>query len=204
MRTLFFLILAASAIAFLFAYGPIVVRRLRARKGAPPPAWAEVPARAVHLAREDERMREAVEIRNRIAELARKPEVGLGDVVVREVDDLVDAMVSLYDTKTALGRHLVSISEARIERDEGLLDPVSVAAQRRQLADLRQREKAFETELARAVAGLRETWLGLLDAIAKPGGGLVAAERVRQQIETLRIRIQAEREARTEVEDSMN
>ncbi len=198
MRILLELLVVAALIAFAAVYVPIVWRRARDRKR---PVVRIIPAAApaaLRLAQQDERLREAVDLRNKIADLARKPEVGLDGAVVHEVDDLVAEMVSLHDMKTELGRHLATISEERIARDAGLLDAESVASQRRQLETLRQRERSFETELARAVAGLRETWLGLLDAMALPGSGPLASDRVRSQIETLRIRIQAEREARTE------
>jgi hypothetical protein len=195
------LLLIATIIVVSYTYGPILWRRWRERQLRP--RLRERPRlapRAIHLAAEDERMREAVDLRNKIAELADKPEVGLDDAVVHEVDELIAGMVALHDTKAALAHHLLAISEERLRRDEALLEPESVANQRRQLEALRQRGRTLEAELARAVAGLREAWLGLLDALAQPGGGLVSGDRVRAQIETLRIRVQAEREARSEVE----
>lgn len=198
MRILLELLIAAALIVFAAVYVPILWRRTRDRKR---PIVRTIPSAApaaLRLAQQDERLREAVDLRNKIADLARRPDVGLDAVVVAEVDDLVHAMVSLHDMKEQLGQHLATISDERITRDAALLDTESVASQRRQLEALRQRERSLETELARAVAGLRETWLGLLDAIALPGSGAMASDRVRSQIETLRIRIQAEREARTD------
>jgi hypothetical protein len=197
-RLLLELLLVAGLLAFAAVYIPILWRRARDRKR---PVVRVIPAAApaaLRLAQQDERLHEAVSLRDKIADLARKPEVGLDAVVVQEVDELIAAMVSLHETKTQLGQHLATISDERIARDAALLDAESVASQRRQLEALRQRERSLETELARAVAGLRETWLGLLDAMALPGSGPLATDRVRSQIETLRIRIQAEREARTE------
>jgi hypothetical protein len=195
------LLLIATIIVVSYTYGPILWRRWRERQLRPRPRERpRLAPRAIHLAAEDERMREAVDLRNKIAELADKPEVGLDDAVVHEVDELIAGMVALHDTKAALAHHLLAISEERLRRDEALLEPESVANQRRQLEALRQRGRTLEAELARAVAGLREAWLGLLDALAQRGGGLVSGDRGRAQIETLRIRVQAEREARSEVE----
>jgi len=197
-RILLELLVVAALIAFAAVYVPILWRRARDRKR---PVVRVIPVAApaaLRLAQQDERLREAVSLRDKIADLARKPEVGLDVAVVHEVDELVAEMVSLHDTKTQLSQHLATISEERIARDAGLLDAESVTNQRRQLEALRQRERSLETELARAVAGLRETWPGLLDAVALPGSGAVASDRVRSQIETLRLRLQAERGARPE------
>jgi len=199
-RILLELLLAATLIVFAGVYAPILWRRARDRKRPTIKTIPAPPSSVLRLAQGDDRLREAVDLRNKIADVVRKPDVGLDVVIVHEVDDLIAGMVSLHELKTQLGQHLATISDERIARDAALLDPESVATQRRQLEALRQRERSLETELARAVAGLRETWLGLLDAVAQPGSNSLAADRVRSQIQSLRIRIQAEREARTEPE----
>lgn len=204
MRFFLELLLIAALLAVIYAYGPVLWRRLTAsgkEEGAP--ARSKLTARARHLAKEDERLREAVELRDKIADLTKRPKVGLGDDVVHEVDELIEAMVGIYDTRAALSQHLAGFTEERLARDQALLDAASLARQRRQLDQLRTRERGLEAELARATAGLRDTWLGLLDALAQSGGGAVTAERVRAQIESLRIRVQAEREARSELEVSI-
>jgi hypothetical protein len=193
------IILLAALITLGIAYGPVLWRRWRQRRRAPraeplPPVAPE----ALRLARQDERIGEAVELRARIAELVGRREVGLDRVLVLEVDELLAAMVGLQELRGQLRSHLASISEERIARDAALLDAATVSEQRRQIEALRQRDRTLEAELARATAGLRETWLGLLEAIAQPGSGAVAHDRIRAQIEGLRIRIQAEREVRAE------
>lgn len=201
MRVFIQIVLLAGLITFGIAYGPVLWRRWRARRRAPrPEPLPPVSPEAVRLSRQDERIGEAVELRARIAELVSRREVGLDRVLVLEVDELIAAMVGLQEIRSALRSHLASISEERIARDAALLDAATVSEQRRQLEGLRRRDRTLEAELARATAGLRETWLGLLDAIAQPGSGAVAHDRIRAQIETLRIRIQAEREVRSEHE----
>ena len=197
MRVFIEIVLLASVIVFGLAYGPVLWRRVRERKRRRrEPPLPPVAPEALRLAHVDERIGEAVELRKKIAELVSRRDVGLDRVLVSEVDELIDAMVGLCGIKSALRSHLSTVSEERIARDAALLEAGSVAEQRRQLEALHQRERALEAELARATAGLRETWLGLLDAIAQPGSGAVAHDRIREQIQTLRIRIQSEREVR--------
>lgn len=197
MRVFLEIVLLAGLITFGIAYGPVLARRWRERKKAPrPEPPPPVSPEALRMARADERIGEAVELRAKIAELVGRRDVGLDRVLVLEVDELIAAMVGLQEIRTALRSHLGTISEERIARDAALLDAATVEEQRRQVEALRMRDRKLEAELARAAAGLRETWLGLLDAIAMPGGGAVAHDRIRAQIETLRVRIQAEREVR--------
>lgn len=197
MRVFLQIVLLAGLITFGIAYGPVLLRRWRARKKKVRPApLPPVSPEAQRLARQDERIGEAVELRAKIAELVGREDVGLDRVLVLEVDELIAAMVALQEIRGALRSHLGSISEERLARDAALLDAGTVDEQRRQVESLRARDRKLEAELARATAGLRETWLGLLDAIALPGGGAVAHDRIRAQIETLRVRIQAEREVR--------
>lgn len=194
MRVLVELVLLASIIAFGAVYAPIAWKKLRQRK--PSLALPEVPAAARRLAAGDERLAEAVELREKIAGLTKKKDVGLDRAVVDEVDELLAAMVSLRELKLELAHHLSILPERRIAEDAALLDAATVDAQRRQIAELRQREKGLDAELARAAAGLRETWLGLLEALAQPGNHALASNQVKAQVEALRIRIQAEQEAR--------
>lgn len=205
MKVFLELLLIATAISFAAVYIPIGWRRLQRRQEArrARPALQVIPrvaAEAARAATSDERIREALEIRERIADYARRPEVGLDVIVVHEVDLLVASMVELARMRRELESHLGGISEAQLVRDAGLLEPATLHAQRAQIDGLRARARGLEAELARAVAGLRETWLGLLDALAQPGAGSLATTRTRDQVEALRIRIQAEKEARTEVE----
>ncbi len=205
MKVFLELLLIATAVSFGAVYIPIGWRRWRKREEArrARPALQVIPrvdAEAARATTSDERIREAVVIRERIADYARRPEVGLDVIVVHEVDLLIASMVELARTRRELEDHLGGISEAQLVRDAALLDPATLQAQRLQIDGLRVRARGLEAELARAVAGLRETWLGLLDALAQPGAGGLATARMRDQIEALRIRIQAEKEARTEVE----
>lgn len=201
MRVVIELLLLASVIAFGAVYAPIALKKLRQRKR--PVALPEAPAEAKRLAAGDERLAEAVELRDKIAGLARKKDVGLDRAVVDEVDELLRAMVSLRELKLELAHHLSILPERRIAEDAALLDAATVEAQRRQIAELRQRERGLDAELARAAAGLRETWLGLLEALAQPGNHALASNRVKEQVETLRIRIQAEQEARAALPETV-
>lgn len=196
MRTLFEILAIAAVVSFGAVYVPLLVRRVRARKDTGVPALAFATRRA---AEGDERLREALEIRERMAEYARRKDVGLDRALVLEVDELIATMLELQRMRVELRAHLSAVSPARLERDAALLDAGTVEGQRRQLADLSRRADDLEAELARAVAGLRETWLGLLDALATPGAGSLAATRTREQVDGLKLRIAAEKEARTDV-----
>jgi len=196
MRTLLILLLVAGLISFGAVYLPIALRRLRRRRDESVPALAFEARRA---AEGDERIREAIDIRERVADYARRKEVGLDRSVVLEIDELLATIVELARMRQELVAHLGALTPERMARDAALLDPATVTDQRRQVEELRGRAAALEVELARAVAGLRETWLGLLDALASPGAGRLATSRTREQIEALRIRIAAEKEARHDV-----
>lgn len=196
MRVFLELLIAAGVLSFGAVYLPILVKRLRAKKDGAVPLLA-APAKAA--AKGDERIREAVDIRERIADYARRKDIGLDRVLVVEVDELIATMVELARMRDDLERHLDGLSPTRLERDAALLEVSVVEGQKRQVDDLRMRVRNLETELARAVAGLRETWLGLLDALATPGAGNLAANRTREQVEGLRLRIAAEKEARSDV-----
>ncbi|MFO0748609.1 MAG: hypothetical protein U1F43_23535 [Myxococcota bacterium] len=174
---------------------------MAAPEGAEETGVPALPPAPRRLAQSDDRVREAVEIRERIADYARRKDIGLDRVVVLEVDELLVTMVELATMRRELEAHLAGVSPARMERDAGLLDAGTLEGQRQQLADLRTRCSNLEAELARAVAGLRETWLGLLDALATPGAGSLAASRTREQVEGLRLRIAAEKEARRDVNE---
>ena len=198
MRVFLELLLAAGLISFGAVYVPILWKRWKSRKDDSVPPLARAARQA---AERDERLREAIDIRERIADYARRKDIGLDRVLVSEVDELIATMLELVRLREELVTHLAALTPERLERDAELLDPATLASQRQQVTDLRAREKALEAELARAVSGLRETWLGLLDALATPGAGSLAATRTREQVETLRIRIAAEKEARTELHE---
>lgn len=204
MRVVLEIVFVASALAFAAVYLPILWRRAQAasakKKALPPPIPAAPPA-ARALVAVDARLHEAVEIRERIAELARKKEVGLDGGVVTDVDLLLVAMVELHALSASLGAHLEAFSDTNLARDSGLVDPAAIARQREQAAALGVRKRGLDAEIAQAVSGLRETWLGLLDALAQPGGGADLAQRTRAQVETLRVRIAAEREVRAELHE---
>lgn len=208
MRVVLEVVLVAAALAFATVYLPILWRRMsaaRARRMALPPPIPPAPAEARALVARpgvDSRVREAVELRERIAELARKREVGLDAGVVTDVDLLLGALVELHALSASLGTHLEAFSDANLARDSGLVDPASIARQREQVAALGARKRGLDAEIAQAVSGLRETWLGLLDALAQPGGGADLTRRTRAQVETLRVRIAAEREVRAEHEEA--
>ncbi|MCC6620435.1 MAG: hypothetical protein IT385_04230 [Deltaproteobacteria bacterium] len=198
MRTLLILLLVASLISFGVVYLPIVIGRIRRRRDESVPLLGFDARRA---AERDERIREAVDIRERIADYARRKDVGLDRSLVVEVDELIATMLELARIRHELLAHLEALTPDRLARDAALLDAGTLAAQRRQVDELRRRADALEGELARAASGLRETWLGLLDALATPGAGSLAATRTREQIEALRIRIAAEKEARQDVNE---
>lgn len=196
MRILLELLAAAAVLSFGAVYVPILLKRMKKAKETGVPALA-APARKAAVS--DERVREAIDIRERIADYARRKDVGLDRALVLEVDELLVTMCELARMRDELATHLQGLSPERLQRDAALLDAATLDGQRRQIAELRARLQGLEAELARAVSGLRETWLGLLDALATPGAGSLAASRTREQVEGLRVRIAAEKEARQDV-----
>lgn len=149
-------------------------------------------------AADNDRIAEAMEIRERIATYAQRKNFGFDAALTTEVDLLIESMVAIAQMRRELEADLRGIGD-RLARDAELLDQGVVDAQRHQIYSLRIRARSLETELARAVAGLRETWLGLLEAMNRTDSGNLATTRTHEQVESLRIWIQAEREAHVDV-----
>lgn len=195
MRLVLEILALGTLIAFALTYAPIWAKRLRARRAAAREVVPTLEGRLRAYCGRDERLTEALEIRDRIAGYAAREEVGLDPRLIVDVDTLIAGMVALDETARELGRHLDALPVTRLARDAALLDGDAAARQARQIEALRQKRASLEGELVRAVAGLREAWLGLIDALSRPDVG--SPVRVaREQVEALNLRVSAEREAR--------
>ncbi len=195
MRVVIEVLLLGGALAFVSVYGPIWWKKLRARK-AERSQVPELDAKLRKACASDERLSEALEIRDRIAGYASKSDVGLDSRLVEDVDVLIGGLVALMATARELGQHLAGFTPERLERDAAVLDAGAVTRQKGQVEALRQKRQALEAEVVRAVSGLREAWLSLIDALSRPHAGSPVSV-AREQVEALNLRVSAEHEARS-------
>jgi hypothetical protein len=194
LRVVIEVLLLGGALAFVWVYGPIWWKRVRARK-VERKAVPEIDGKLRKACAGDERLSEALEIRDRMAGYAARDEVGLDVRLVEDVDILIAGLVALTGTARELGQHLAGFTRERLERDAAVLDEGAITRQKGQVEALKQKRQALEAEVVRAVSGLREAWLSLIDALSRPHAGSPVSV-AREQVEALNLRVQAEREAR--------
>lgn len=168
-------------------------RSFRRRQRTTIPA---MPERWRLLAAVDERLQEGVNMRDRLAELAGRPDNALERSILNDVDELMASVSDVVELRIEFERHLLVLDKDRLESDSALL--LSEAAADRQaklLASVGERPAQLNTEIAAAIVDLRELYLHVLDNMHKPGiTGADVVERTRQRAAELRTRMEAERD----------
>ncbi len=150
-----------------------------------------VPERWLLLEPVDARMREGLELRERVARLVRRPSSGLTRELVVAVDDLLEGVAELVELRLEVARHL-----GTLRRAEG-----AGGAEGRATAKLAEREAHLEHEAERAIVELRDIYADLLGAVADPREqGSVASARTRRAVDELKVRVEAERDVRAVAE----
>jgi hypothetical protein len=170
----------------------VVVRRLLprvvVRRRALPAQWREV-------AKRDERVSQALDLRERLARLATRATSLVDDRLVAEVDEVVEPLVALAELRLELESHLAGLDPAAAARDAAALGPERAERLLASYEALVARRQRLAAQASEVVTGLREIYLDVIDGVSGSAGTLEgAAARTRALGESVRLRVEAERE----------
>ena len=162
----------------------------------------EMPERWRLLAAVDERLQEAVQMRDRLAELASRADNNLDREIVYDVDELIASVSDVVELRIELERHLRVLDRERLERDAEMLDDETAARQKRMLATVDERPEQLNSEIVAAVGDLQNLYLHVLDNLQNPElSSDSVVQTARDRATALRTRLEAERELKTFLED---
>lgn len=183
------LVVAAVLGAVLFAWRRLAPRRA-SRRRAVPGGWRE-------LARQDERLSQALELRGRLDALAQRAQSLVDDGLVGEVDEVIESLVVLATLRLELDGHLAGLDPEEAARDAAALGEGRAARLQASYDALVARRDRLIGEGTEIVTGLREIYLDVLEGVTGSGAELAqAAARTRTLGEAVRLRVEAEREVR--------
>ncbi len=155
----------------------------------------DMPERWRLLGAVDERLQEAVNMRDKLADLAGRPDNALDREVVYDVDELIASVSDVVELRIELERHLQVLDQEQLQRDAELLHEDAAERQGRMLATVEERPGQLNGEIATAVGDLRELYLHVLDNLQKPGlASDTVVQQTRDRAAQLRSRIEAEQE----------
>jgi hypothetical protein len=155
---------AAVVGAVVYAWQRLAPRRASRRRAVPGP-WRE-------LAREDERLAQALELRGRLDALARREHSLVDDGLVGEVDEVIASLVVLATLRLELDRHLAGLDPAEAARDAAALGPGRAARLQASYDSLVARRDRLTGEESEIVTGLREIYLDVLEGVTGSGAVL--------------------------------
>ena len=162
----------------------------------------EMPERWRLLAAVDDRLQEAVHMRDRLAELAGRADNNLDREVVYDVDELIASVSDVVELRIELERHLRVLDRARLEKDAEMLDEDTAERQKRMLATVDERPEQLNGEIVAAVGDLQNLYLHVLDNLQNPElSSDSVVQTARDRAAALRTRLEAERELKTFLED---
>jgi len=190
-RIILFIVLTGAAAWIFTSLRRRSVKRIRA-----------MPERWRLLAAVDERLQEAVNMRDRLAELAAREDNSLDREVVYDVDELIASVSDVIELRIELERHLQVVDRQRLEQDAELLDEATAEKQQKMLATVSDRPEQLTTEVVAAVGDLRNLYLHVLDNLQNPSlAGDTVIQQTRDRAAALRSRLEAERELKIFLED---
>ncbi|MEZ4265608.1 MAG: hypothetical protein R3F39_04455 [Myxococcota bacterium] len=142
-------------------------------------------------------MRQALELRARVAALAGRPQSLVDDALVAEFDHVLEPLVALAALRIELDTHLAGLDPEAAARDAATLAPQRAARLEAAYRGLVDRRDRLVSESSEIVTGLREIYLDVLDGATGTSGEIQhAAARTRALGESVRLRVDAEREVR--------
>ncbi|MCB9729178.1 MAG: hypothetical protein H6744_18970 [Deltaproteobacteria bacterium] len=178
-------ILAAVAVALRRAGAGLRRRRRRA-----PAEWRA-------LARGEARLAQALDLRERLASLASRRSTLVDESLVEEVDQVLEPLVDLASLRRELDQHLRGLDPEATAREAAALGPERASRVRSSVEALIARRDRLAAQEVEVVAGLREIYLDLLDGVTGGASELAsAADRTRSLGESVRLRVESEREVR--------
>ena len=148
------------------------------------------------LGRLEPRFAEALELRDRITELAADHDLGLRseDELLREIDAILEPLARLSRLHVDLGRHLEGLDVKLTGGDRG---EGRVAAQREKIGRLKDQKRRLQLEVAGIVTELRQIYLDLLEGLSVASlDGPAARERAQAIAEGVQLHVEAAAEVR--------
>ena len=168
-------------------------RAWRRKQALMPP---EVPDGWRKMARRDARLREALELRDQMADFVRRHGV-LGLELMRSAHELLAGVADIVELRIHLERYLSMVDERDLDRDSGLVPTETIEAQRAQLEALQSRPQKLNAVAASAVADLRQLYLELVEALTASDADISApGARLRARAKEVQAQLEAEREVR--------